>query len=186
MGIEEKVASVAGEALAGIRAGEEKLALHADGLAAPRTIDLESPAFAPGGAIPPRYSADGEGRPPPLRWSKVPDETRELVLLCEDPDAPKPGPFVHWALYRIPPDAREIAEGRPLGGAREGKNSTLRDGWTPPSPPPLHGVHHYHFELFALDAPLSLDDHAGRSAIVQAMRGHVLACADLVGTYQRA
>lgn len=186
MGIKDKVAAIAGKALSGVHAGDEKLALHADGLGAPRTIDLHSPAFEPGGPIPTRYTADGEGGPPPLRWTKVPDETRELVLLCEDPDAPRPGPFVHWALYRIAPDVREIAQGRPLGGAREGKSSTMRDGWTPPSPPPRHGVHHYHFELFAVDVPLSLDDHAGRSAIVEAMRGHVLASGDLVGTYQRA
>jgi phosphatidylethanolamine-binding protein (PEBP) family uncharacterized protein len=89
-------------------------------------------------------------------------------------------------MHRIAPELHDVAEGRPAAGASEGRNSTLRDGWTGPNPPPGHGVHHYHFELFALDSPLDVDEDAGRDALVRAMRGHVLASGDLVGTYERA
>jgi Raf kinase inhibitor-like YbhB/YbcL family protein len=185
MGLRQKIASYAGKAISGIRAGDEELAIRDPGLRTTRALDIESSAFESGAEIPQAYSADGEGVSPPLRWSGVPDGTRELVLLCEDPDAPKRTPYVHWALYGMPPDLRELGAGCAPVGAYEGRNSRLVEGWTPPSPPAGHGTHHYHFELFALDRPLSLGAHADRDEIVEAMRGHVLAEGDLVGTYER-
>lgn len=185
MSLKEKVTAAVGSALQGVHAGDSKLALREAAHAVAAPIAIESPAFADGAPIPQKYTADGAGESPPLRWGEVPSETRELVLLCEDPDAPRPSPFVHWALYGIPPTVHALAAASRDVPGREGKNSTLSDGWTPPSPPREHGVHHYHFELFALDAPLSVGDHAGRGAIVAAMRGHVLAKGELVGTYER-
>lgn len=185
MSLKDRGTAAVRNTMQGIHAGESKLAIREAAHERALPIALESPAFADGSPIPTEYTADGSGVSPPLRWGELPERTRELVLLCEDPDAPRSTPFVHWALYGIPPNVHDLAAASPTVPGREGKNSILTEGWTPPSPPREHGLHHYHFELFALDAPLSIADGAGRGAIVSAIRGHVLAKGDLVGTYQR-
>jgi Raf kinase inhibitor-like YbhB/YbcL family protein len=174
----------AGEALASFHAGSDKLASAKLVHDAKPELAIASPWFTNGGKLPLRCTADGEGFPPTLSWSAPPAETRSLVLICEDPDAPKPEPFVHWLVYAIPTTMRML-DAASAATVREGKNSTLRRGYTPAAPPPGHGLHHYHFQLFALDAPIDLDAGEGLGNIVGAMHGHVLAWGELVGTYQR-
>ena len=169
------------------RCGEGLLAEAAHD--APRALRVVSPAFGSGGPMPARFTPEGQNASPPLVWWGVPAAARELALICEDPDAPRPDPFVHWTVYRISAAAHELpealAEGDGPGGAVQGKNSCRREGYVGPEPPRGRGVHHYHFQLFALDAPLELGLHADRDALVAAMRGHVLAVGELVGTYER-
>jgi Raf kinase inhibitor-like YbhB/YbcL family protein len=155
-------------------------------------MTIRSDAFDNGRAIPRRYGEDGEDRSPPLTWSDLPEGTRELALIVEDPDAPRSEPWVHWVLYKIPADVRTLAEGVPSSptlntplGALQGKNSWGTDGYRGPAPPPGHGTHHYHFRLFALDVPLHAAQGLDKKGLIGAMQGHVLAHAELVGTYQR-
>jgi Raf kinase inhibitor-like YbhB/YbcL family protein len=156
------------------------------------SMTLRSDAFADGRAIPRRYGEDGEDLSPPLTWSEPPAGTRELALLVEDPDAPRAEPWVHWVLYKIPPDVRTLVEGIPPApapevplGALQGKNSWGTDGYRGPAPPPGHGEHHYHFRLFALDAPLRAAQGLDKDGLLGAMQGHILTQAELVGMYQR-
>jgi Raf kinase inhibitor-like YbhB/YbcL family protein len=166
------------------RAGEERLAFRRLGVTPSHGLSLASDGFADGGAIPRVHTADGDGTPPPLRWSGVPASTGSLALVVEDPDAPTPNPFVHWIVHGIAPESESIATA--LGrGAREGRNSMLRTGWTPCAPPKGDEPHRYFFQLFALDGELPVPTHPGRSALVAALRSRVLACATLVGTHRR-
>ena len=146
---------------------------------------LESPAFAGGTTIPARYTADGDDVSPPLAWGEIPPDSKALVILVEDPDAPR-GSFDHWLAWNIRPTQQELGEdaahasdGR---GLREGRNGFGTVGWRGPQPPPGK-AHHYVFRLFALDEPLSLRPGAGRSELERAMRGHVIDEATLVGMY---
>lgn len=158
-------------------------------------MQLSSSAFAPGGAIPRRYTGEGEDISPPLQWTGVPTGTQELALICDDPDAPTPEPWVHWVLYKIPPQTTGLPEGLPKTaqlsqppGAMQGKNSWTGGqtiGYRGPMPPPGHGVHHYHFTLYALDAPLSIQPGETKKNLLKKMEGHILATAELIGTYQR-
>jgi Raf kinase inhibitor-like YbhB/YbcL family protein len=183
MKLRDEVAKAAGEALEALHAGAEKLVGRRLGRGAAK-LELTSPWFEDGGPLPERASSEGEGLPPPLSWSEPPPETRELVLIVEDPDAPKPEPFVHWLVYDINPRARSLdAEG--AKHAREGQNSLLRNGFAPAAPPRGHGLHHYHFQLFALDAPLALDKGEGKTRLVSHMENHVIGFGELVGTYER-
>lgn len=149
-------------------------------------LTLTSAAFAAGAPIPQRFAYTGEGEnvSPPLAWSGVPAGAQELALICDDPDAPSSEPWVHWVLYGIPASASGLAEGE-TGGAVAGQNGWGEAGWGGPFPPPGHGVHHYHFKLYALDAPVGLAPGATKPALLQAIEGHVLATAELVGTYER-
>jgi Raf kinase inhibitor-like YbhB/YbcL family protein len=105
--------------------------------------------------------------------------------MCEDPDAPFPEPFVHWIVYGIPPTVHAL-DGARATQWKEGRNSKLQTGFTGAAPPSGHGVHHYHFQVLALDKPLDQEEPGlGRGALLSAMRGHVLAFGDLVGTYER-
>lgn len=158
-------------------------------------MQLSSSAFAPGGAIPRRYTGEGEDISPPLQWTGLPTGTQELALICDDPDAPTPEPWVHWVLYKIPPQTTGLPEGLPKTaqlshppGAMQGKNSWTTGqmiGYRGPMPPPGHGVHHYHFTLYALDAPLSIQPGETKKNLLKKMEGHILAAAELIGTYQR-
>ena len=160
---------------------------------APMTIQLASSAFDPGTIIPARFTGDGEDLSPQLEWSGLPPGTAELALIVDDPDAPRAEPWVHWLLYGIPATAAGLAEGisgdpaglQVAGGLREGKNDFGRPGYGGPAPPRGHGVHHYQFRLYALDAPLILEAGATKSELLRAMSGHVLAEGLLVGTYER-
>lgn len=152
-------------------------------------IIVRSAAFAPGAAIPQRYSQDGENVSPPLTWDGLPPETRAVALIMDDPDAPRADPFVHWVAYGLPAD-RSLPEGVPTGsrgegGLLQGPNTYGHPGYDGPKPPPGHGVHHYHFKLYALDETLDLALGLDKEGLLRAIRGHVLAEGELVGTYER-
>ncbi|MEA3009078.1 MAG: hypothetical protein QOJ91_770 [Sphingomonadales bacterium] len=146
------------------------------------SFPVASPAFAANAAIPLRHSAYGDGVAPALSWSNLPAGTRSLALAMEDPDASSARPFVHWLAWNIDPPAAGLAEGRLPPGAAEGRNSRGSIGYFGPRP---HGSkpHHYHFQLFALDRPLTLPAGATRAQLLAAMKGHVLAKGDLVGLF---
>ncbi|MBN2555829.1 MAG: YbhB/YbcL family Raf kinase inhibitor-like protein [Anaerolineales bacterium] len=148
---------------------------------------LTSDVFDHGEAIPQRFSCDGEDFSPPLRWTDPPEGTRSFALIMDDPDAPM-GTWVHWVLYNLPSSTRELGEDFPLdaqlsSGARNGRNSWRRMGYAGPCPP--GGIHRYFFHLYALDRVLSLAPGAEKAQVLQAMHGHILAEAELMGTYQR-
>jgi Raf kinase inhibitor-like YbhB/YbcL family protein len=199
MGLMDKAKSLLGKAMRPIHAGDDKLLSHRREIVAnpavggvPRRIEVHSDAFLDQGLIPVRYSGEGDNISPPLRWSGVPEQARELVLVCEDPDAPMLTPFVHWVVRGIPPQQSSLPEAvdkvpRPadVQGAVQGKNSGQKVGYTGPIPPPGHGPHHYHFELFALDRPLDPNQMPDRESLRKAMAGHVLACGEVVGVYER-
>jgi Raf kinase inhibitor-like YbhB/YbcL family protein len=156
--------------------------------AAAMTLSLTTTAFATNGPIPARYTCDGEDRSPPLTWSDAPAGAAAFALIMDDPDAPR-GVFTHWVLYNLPRDARELSEGVPgverlPSGALQGVNDFGRVGYGGPCPPP-GPAHRYRFTLYALDTALNLGPRATKQAVLDAMRGHVLAEGQLIGTYQR-
>jgi Raf kinase inhibitor-like YbhB/YbcL family protein len=187
----EKVPGVVGHALSGLKAGLEKTAYHAAFAEVPERLVLTSPAFADGAEMPARFTADGDGLSPPLVWSDLPADTAALVLLVEDAGSPTPQPLVHLILWMAPADVAGLPEGaaaskgRPGAGRSLGRNSFLREAWLPPDPPPAHGRHDYVFQLYALRKAPTLTEGAGRSALLEAMRGLVVAKGMLVGTYGR-
>lgn len=152
-------------------------------------------AFADGERIPKvhTYSPEGDNVSPPLAWNGVPPGTKELALIVDDPDAPRTEPWVHWVLYKIPPAAAEIPQNASQGtgllteprGPLEGKNDFDELGWGGPLPPKGHGTHHYYFKLYALDEELNVGEGAAKPDLLHAMEGHVLAEAEVVGTYSR-
>jgi len=183
MGVVHDAARAVGHTLQNIRAGASTLTSHGLVGSMPPRISVSS-AFPWGGTLPIASTADGAGVPPPLTWSRIPSATRSIVVLCEDPDAPFPEPFVHWIVYDIPPTATCLDE-EAAAACKQGKNSKLSTGFTPAAPPPGHGVHHYHFQVFALDVPTDWEEGLGRRAIVERMRDHVLEWGEIVGTYAR-
>jgi len=156
------------------------------------TLTIQSSAFAQGQPIPRRYSGEGEDISVPLSFSGIGEGVKELALIVDDPDAPRPEPWVHWVIYKIPPDVSGLAEGigadaelsRPAG-ALQGRNTSGDIGYHGPMPPPGHGVHHYHFRLYALDTELDLKSGADKQALLAAIEGHVVGQGELIGTYQR-
>lgn len=151
------------------------------------SIDVASSAFEEGGAIPTRYTCDGMDVSPPLSWGSVPGGTRSLALIADDPDAPG-GTFVHWVLYNLPPDTRQLPEDVPNretlpSGAAQGVNGAGRVGYMGPCPP--GGTHRYFFKVYALDTGLDLGAGATREDLVSVIDGHVLAEGQLMGTYRR-
>jgi len=159
------------------------------------TIEITSSAFSEGEAIPVKYTGEGEDISPPLAWSGVPEGTKQLALICDDPDAPTPEPWVHWVLYRIPADATGLSEGiakkaelEEPAGAVHGGNSWPEGekvGYGGPMPPPGHGTHRYYFKLYALDGQLTNAAGLGKTALLSAMDGHVIGEGRLMGTYER-
>jgi Raf kinase inhibitor-like YbhB/YbcL family protein len=152
------------------------------------TFKLTSSAFAEGGAIPAKYTCDGKDVSPPLAWSGVPAGAKSLALIVDDPDAPDPNApkmtWVHWVLYDIPPAAGGLAEGAQApAGARGGTNDWGRTGYGGPCPP--IGRHRYVHKLYALDTLLPDLERPSKSQLEAAMRGHVIAEARLIGTYQK-
>lgn len=160
-------------------------------------MKLESTAFANQGPIPRDYTEDGKDISPPLKWSDPPEGTKEFALICDDPDAPSPRrpapePWVHWVIYGIPAEVRELPAGIPAKerldvpkGAVQGKNSWGTIGYRGPAPPRGSGRHRYVFTLYALDKPLELAPGATKAQLLKAMEGHVLATAQWIGTYER-
>ncbi len=145
-------------------------------------MKITSPAFEQDGDIPVEYTCDGQGGSPPLEFFGVPEGTKSLVLVVDDPDAPM-GTWVHWTIWNIKPDAGQVAASSTPSGAVEGKTSHGRSGWGPPCPP--SGTHHYFFKLYALDTMLDLGSSADVDALESAMAGHILDKAGLIGLYSR-
>jgi Raf kinase inhibitor-like YbhB/YbcL family protein len=189
----EHVPSWLGQALRPVRAGAGKLAVAQPGLGTFGTLVLSSPAFADAARLPERFTADGTGISPPLIWTGVPEEAALLALLVEDADTPAPVPLAHAVIWGLPAATGRLAEGamvRDGAGSAEGgdmgRNSFLRERWLPPDPPRGHGVHRYVFQVFALSAGVVRPGQSpGRSAVIDAMVGHVLAAGVLTGTYSR-
>jgi Raf kinase inhibitor-like YbhB/YbcL family protein len=148
-------------------------------------IELRSTAFNDHAPVPRRYAWEGENESPPLSWSGVPDDAVELVLLCEDPDAPS-GPFVHWVVTGIDPRTGEVETGRPPPGGTELTNGFGQPGWGGPHPPPGDEAHRYFFRLYALSGLLcALPDAPTAAQVRQAAEKRELASGTLVGLYQR-
>lgn len=155
-------------------------------------LTLTSPAFNHQGKIPPQYTCDGQDISPELSWSNVPEGTRSLVLIVDDPDAPDPAApkmtWVHWVLYNIPPSATGLPRGTTSAelpaGTREGLNDWDRTGYGGPCPP--IGQHRYFHKLYALEVELPDLKMPTKEVLEQAMAGHILAQAELMGTYQRS
>jgi len=149
---------------------------------APSVLSIRSPAFKAGGPIPVRFTCDGANVSPALAWTAPPKRTRSFALLVDDPDAPR-GTFTHWIAWGIGPSARGLGQGKTPQG--EGLNDAGRVGYLGPCPPPGDGPHRYRFRLHALDTVLKLQRGASKQAFKAALRGHVLAVGQLVGTYER-
>lgn len=157
----------------------------------PMSMTLSSQAFSHGGSIPKRYTCEGEDTSPDLAWSGVPAGTKSLALIVDDPDAPDPAApkrtWVHWVLYNIPPEAgglkQAISRAELPKGAEEGLNDWGRTGYGGPCPPV--GRHRYFHKLYALDATLPDLGKPTKAGLEKAMSGHVLAHAELLGTYQK-
>ena len=164
------------------------LALTSRGAGYDSDMKLSSSAFAGGAEIPRKYTCEGDDVAPPLAWSGVPKGAKSLALVVDDPDAPDPAApkltWVHWVVVDLPPDSSGIAEGAALPpGARAGANDWKRAEYRGPCPPV--GRHRYFFKLYALDAELPELARPTKAELERAMQGHVLASAELVGTYQK-
>lgn len=150
-------------------------------------MQLRSPAFEPGGAIPSRHTGEGEDVSPPLEWQDPPEGTRSFAIVCHDPDAPlvKPGTygFVHWVLTGIPGAARSLPEG--VEGYTPGRNDFDREGYGGPMPPEGHGRHHYFFWLLALNADPKLEAGLTMWQLLEKIEPQVIGMNRLVGTYER-
>jgi Raf kinase inhibitor-like YbhB/YbcL family protein len=157
----------------------------------PMTINITSSAFKSGDMIPKKYSGEDKDVSPALSWSNVPAEAKELALIVDDPDAPTPQPWVHWVVYNIPANTTNLPEAVPAEeplktpAATQGKNDFGNVGYGGPMPPPGHGTHHYHFKLYALNAPLNLKTGAKKKELLDAMKGKIIAQGELIGTYER-
>lgn len=157
---------------------------------APAALTITSPAFTQGAAIPQKYSCQGDDSSPALQWSAPPQGTQSLALIVDDPDAPS-GTWVHWVVYNIPADARELAQGASKGkaasfnlpaGTVQGISSFKRSSYGGPCPP--SGTHRYFFHLYALDTAINTPN-LDKAGLLSAMQGHVLSAGELMGTYQK-
>ena len=151
-------------------------------------FELSSSAFQANEVIPKKYTCDAEDLSPPLRWRDPPEGAKSFALISDDPDAPV-GTWVHWVLYGLPAEARELPEGVPpdetlSNGARQGLTDFRRVGYGGPCPPP-GSYHRYYFKLYALDTKLNLPSKATKSQLLEAMKGHILAVTQLIGRYKR-
>ncbi len=152
-------------------------------------LSLSSPDFTHGKYIPQEFTCEGANRAPRLRWKSALLGTKSFVLICDDPDAPA-GTWVHWVVYNIPAskfDVDYVATRleKYQDGTMQGLNSWPHVGYDGPCPPPGHGVHHYHFKLYALDTILNLKPRATKGEVEAAIKDHIQAQAELVGLYER-
>lgn len=168
--------------LLALQAGLLMAASKGKGVARMETLTITSPAFAGGGTIPAKYTCDGADVSPPLAIGAVPPGTVSLALIMDDPDAPM-GTWVHWVVWNIPAQTREIPENSVPAGASQGRNDWKRNSYGGPCPP--SGTHRYFFKLYALDAPLNIGSSATKADLVRAMQGHILAQGELMGTFHR-
>jgi Raf kinase inhibitor-like YbhB/YbcL family protein len=151
-------------------------------------LAITSTAFTEGAAIPKKHTCDGQDLSPPLAFSGVPVGAKSLALICDDPDAPM-GTWVHWVLWGMPPSTPALPEGVPTdaqlpGGMKQGVSSARSAGYHGPCPPPGK-PHRYFFKLYALDAEMNLSERTNKSALEEAMKGHILAEAQIMGRYGR-
>ena len=161
---------------------------------APHTIVVSSPTLTADQTMPRDYTPDGRNVSPPLTWSDLPAGTKEIAVICEDPDAGNPPPFVHWVMYKIPASAGGLPEGIPidpaapmpagLAGAIQGVSGFRRAIYRGPAPPPGK-PHHYHFVVYALDADLGLKPGLTRADLLAAIQGHVIGQGEIVSIYER-
>ena len=150
-------------------------------------LKITSLAFEEGDMIPKQYTCDGADMSPPLSWSGIPEGTKSLALIADDPDAPSKT-WVHWVLYNLPPDSAGLPEKVPpddtlASGARHGITDFRQLGYGGPCPP--GGTHRYFFKLYALDIMLDLEIGATKGQLLKAMEGHILAEGQLMGKYKR-
>lgn len=145
-------------------------------------MKLTSPIFTNNSNLPSQYTCDGEGINPPLEISEVPLVAKSLVLIVDDPDAPITT-FVHWLVWNINPKTTEISVDSVPSGSIQGANSARKSSYFPPCPP--SGTHRYVFKLYALDIELDLAANTDKKALEQAMDGHILDSAELIGLYKR-
>ncbi len=150
-------------------------------------LSITSTAFKQGERIPSKYTCDGSDVSPGLEWSDVPEGTRSFTIIADDPDAPV-GTWIHWVFYNIPGETRTLPEAVPpdanlSDGSRQGKNSWGRPGYGGPCPP--GGTHRYFFKLYALDTVIELRSGVSEDDLLKAMKGHILAEAELMGLYSR-
>jgi len=151
-------------------------------------MQIQSSAFDEGATIPKKHTCEGEDVSPHLSISAPPAEAKSLVLICDDPDAPV-GTWVHWVLFGLAPDTRDLPEGVPsdaevLGGAKHGRNDFGNLGYGGPCPPP-GPAHRYFFKLYAVDTEPVLNVGATKAEVLQAIEGHILAETQLMGRYGR-
>ena len=161
---------------------------------APATIVVTSPALRADQPIPRDYTADGRNWSPPLGWSGVPAGAKSIAVVCEDPDAGNPPPFVHWVIYNIPSSATGVPENIPfepgapmpaqMAGAIQGLSGFRRPFYRGPAPPPGK-PHHYHFVVYAVDGAIDLKPGLTRAELLDAIKGHVVGQGELIAIYER-
>ena len=152
------------------------------------SLSISSSAFNEGDRIPDKYTCEGEDISPQLSWSDTPEGTKSFTLICDDPDAPM-GTWDHWLIYNIPADSEGLSEAVPTDesltdGSKQGLNSWEKKSYGGPCPPP-GDPHRYFFKLYALDTMLTLTGDADKSTLENAMQEHILAEAQLMGTFSR-
>ncbi|MDP3988432.1 MAG: YbhB/YbcL family Raf kinase inhibitor-like protein [Candidatus Levybacteria bacterium] len=145
-------------------------------------MKITSPAFEHNQKIPAKYSCDSQGVNPLLNFSDIPSNVKSLVLIVDDPDAPI-GTFIHWVVFNIDPQVLEVQENSVPRGGIEGNSSLGKPGWVAPCPPT--GTHRYFFKLYALDKMLNLDPGIDFETLQNAMSGHILDTAEVIGLYKR-
>lgn len=151
-------------------------------------FELSSPAFSNGSSIPKRYTCEGANASPLLAWTTPPDGTQSFALIVDDPDAPR-GTWVHWVVYAVPAEAAGLPENMPQkpvldDGTQQGINDFHKIGYNGPCPPPGK-AHRYSFRVYALKSAMNLGPAVDKAGLERAMKGHILAQAELIGLYQR-
>ena len=146
------------------------------------SLDLKSDAFLNGQSIPAKYSCIGKNISPALTWSNPPAGTQSFALIVDDPDAPA-GTWVHWVLFNIPSTTTSLEESADMSAVAVGKNSSGNMRYDGPCPP--SGIHRYYFKLYALDSILDLSSGASKEQLLNAMKGHILAQGELMGTFSK-
>jgi len=162
--------------------------------AAPAAITVTSATLTANETIPKDHTADGRNVSPALTWSGAPAATKQFALVCDDPDVPMPGGFVHWVVYKIPGAAKGLPAELPmdatltapadLAGTVQGFSGFRRAGYRGPAPPPGK-PHHYTFTVYALDAELPLAEGLNRTQLMEAIKGHIIGQGSLVSIYER-
>ena len=191
----EHVPAWLGKALKNVRAGHGKLAiarLGGEGVLGKGGFTLTSPAFGDGEPLDPSFTADEEDAvAPPLEWTAPPAGAQELVLIVEDPDAPREKPFVHWMIWDIHAEVTALPEGLPNAeflatpqGGIQGRNDMGGYGWFGPRPPAGHGMHRYYFQVFALDDFLAMGPDTPLADLLNALKGHTIAKGEMMATYE--